>query len=78
MIIDEVHDGVLHDGLDSLFLGKLHQFPLGSWIGEGFGRDGEEELVWMSWMVSVLTKTVLMEVEMMGSTQVMVLEGTDP
>ena len=32
----------------------------------------------MSRMVSVLMKTVLMEVGMSGSTQVMVLEGTDP
>ena len=31
----------------------------------------------MSWMVSVLMKTVLMEVEMRGSTQVMVGVGGD-
>ena len=45
LFIDGVQEDVLHDNLDSLFPGKLHQFPSGSWIGEGFGRDGEEELV---------------------------------
>ena len=45
LIVDGVHNSVLHDGLNSLFLSKLHQFPLGSWIEEGFSRGGEEELV---------------------------------
>ena len=45
LLVEGVHGGVLHDGLDALLLGELGQFSAGGGIGEVFCRDGEEELL---------------------------------
>ena len=78
LVVDSVHSGVLHDGLDPLLLGELYQLSSGSWISEGFCRNCEEELVLEVLDGQRLDEDELMEVEMRGSTQVMMLEGTDP
>ena len=45
LMVEGVHIGVLHDGLDPFFLGELDQFTGGGVIGEIFCRCGEEELI---------------------------------
>ena len=45
LMVEGVHVGVLHDGLDSFFLGELDQFTPGGGIGEIFCRGGEEEII---------------------------------
>ena len=45
LVVEGVHLGVLHDGLDPFFLGKLGQFAAGGGVGEIFCRGGEEEVV---------------------------------
>ena len=45
LMVEGVHVGVLHDGLDSFFLGELGQFAAGGGIGEIFCRGGEEEVI---------------------------------
>ena len=44
-MVEGVHVGVLHDGLDPFLLGELDQFTAGGGIGEIFCRGGEEELI---------------------------------
>ena len=43
--VEDVHVGVLHDGLDPFFLGELDQFTAVGGIGEIFCRGGEEEII---------------------------------
>ena len=45
LMVEGVHVGVLHDGLDPFFLGELDQFTAGGGIGEIFCRGGEEEMI---------------------------------
>ena len=52
-------------------------FPLAAGLVKVSAETVRRSWSWMSWMVSVLMKTVLMEVEMRGSTQVMVGVGGD-
>ena len=44
-MVEGVHGGVLHDGLDPFLLGELYQFAAGGGVGEIFCRGGEEELI---------------------------------
>ena len=45
LMVEGVHLGVIHDGLDSFFLGELDQFTAGGRIIEIFCGGGEEEVI---------------------------------
>ena len=45
LMVEGVHIGVLHDGLDPFFLGELDQFTAGGRIFEIFCKGGEEEII---------------------------------
>ena len=45
LVVEGVHGRVLHDGLDTLFLGELGEFAAGGGVGEVFYGHSEEELL---------------------------------